>query len=248
VSRVAASPAVRRAVEELIWAGRILAHEGVLDAFGHVSVRHPENPGRFLQTTARAAEVGGPEDVLEIELDGTVVTPGDRRPFSERVLHGMTYAARPDVMAVCHHHAEAVIPFSVTGIPLRPLTHLGAMFWQGVPVYDAYDVSEGMLVTSQAEGRRVARCLGDRRAILMRGHGALVVGEDVPRMVMACIYLVREARLQLDSLRLGHEVRFLSEDEAREAGEKMLARGPQERAWEYWKNRVPEHLRPRFPW
>jgi 3-hydroxy-2-methylpyridine-4,5-dicarboxylate 4-decarboxylase len=224
------SPAVQAAVEDLLWASRILVNEGVLDGFGHVSIRHPENPDRFLQTVARPPNVGVVDDIIEIGLDGTVHTPKSIRPYSERILHGCLLEARPDMNAVCHHHSEAIVPFSCTGVPYRPISHMGYAFWQGVPLYDSYDVSDGMLVVSPREGKRIARCLGQRRGMLMRGHGAMVVAEDIPRLVMSSVYMCRDARMQMASLQLaaatGTQVKFLSEEEGRGACETMLANWP----------------------
>ncbi|MDF1556215.1 MAG: class II aldolase/adducin family protein, partial [Deferrisomatales bacterium] len=139
------------AVAQLVLANRILSNEGVVDAFGHVSVRHPEHPDRFLQSRSCSPEMVTGADILEFDLDANLLTQTTHKPYAERVIHSAVLKARPDVNAVFHGHPHAVIPFSCTGVALRPIVHLGCMFYGGVPVYDDYDVSSGMLIASPEE-------------------------------------------------------------------------------------------------
>src|SRR5262249_17030309 len=127
------------AKEEVALGNRILANEGILDAFGHVSVRHPRNPNRYLLSRSRAPELVEPDDVLEYDLDSNVLTPTNQKLYAERVIHGEIYKARPDVMAVVHHHAPALMPFCITGTPLVPVFHLGATGGATVPFWDQYE-------------------------------------------------------------------------------------------------------------
>ena len=164
--------------DELVLANRILANEGVLDAFGHVSVRHPKDPGRYLLARSRAPALVVSEDILEYTLDSEPVKPPVARPVTERTIHGCIYAARSDVMAVCHHHAPAVLPFCVAGKPIVPVFHLGATIGEATPLWDQQDEfgDTNLLVANNDEGRSLARALGRHPVVLMRRHGATVVG------------------------------------------------------------------------
>lgn len=225
------------AVEQLVLANRVLANEGVVDGFGHVSVRNPENPERFLLSRSLSPELVTADDVMEFEMDGTVAGPSTQRPYGERIIHGAVLKARPDVQAVFHGHAHPILPFTVTGVPIRPVVHLGCMFYEGIPLYDDYDVSAGMLIASAEEGERVARVLGQSRALLLRGHGCVVVGGSVPSLVMASIYLRDNAAIQLQALALG-EPKYLSKEEGRAATRVTESALVIERAWSYWVRRA----------
>src|SRR6201997_3155544 len=172
-------------MEELALANRILAHEGVLDAFGHVSMRHPTDPGRYLLSRSRSPLLIEPDDILEYTLDSE---PG-RRPkvllYAERVIHGCIYQARPDVMAVCHHHAPAVMPFCIAGKPIVPVFHLGAAAGLDMPFWDQHDEcgDTNLLVVKPEEGRSLAKALGAHPAVLMNRHGATVVGGNLRELV-----------------------------------------------------------------
>jgi ribulose-5-phosphate 4-epimerase/fuculose-1-phosphate aldolase len=225
------------AVDQLVLANRVLANEGVVDGFGHVSVRHPENPNHFLQSRSLSPELVTRDDILEIDLDGTVVTQTPHRPYGERIIHAAVLKARPEVNAVFHGHAHSILPFTVTGVPIRPVVHLGCMFYEGIPLYDDYDVSAGMLISSPEEGERLARVLGKARALLLRGHGCVVVGANVPALVMASIYLRDNAAIQLSAMALG-EPKYLSYEEGRAATRVTESGLVVERAWTYWVGRA----------
>lgn len=228
---------LEEAVSQLVLANRILAHEGVVDGFGHVSVRHPENPQRFLQSRSLAPAFVTPDDILEIDLNGTVITESPHRPYGERIIHAAVLKARPDVNAVFHGHPHSVLPFTVTGVPIRPIVHLGCMFYEGIPLYDDYDVSAGMLISSQQEGERMARVLGQARALLLRGHGCVVVGESIAALVLASISLRDNAAVQLGAMALG-EPKYLSYEEGRAATRVNESAVPLGRAWDYWVRRA----------
>jgi ribulose-5-phosphate 4-epimerase/fuculose-1-phosphate aldolase len=176
-------------------------------------------------------------DILEIDLEGKVVTKTDMRPYGERIIHAAILKVRPEVNAVFHGHPHSVIPFSCTGIPIRPIVHFACMFYEGIPLYDDYDVSSGMLISTPEEGERLARVMGKSKALLMRGHGCVVVGESIPAMVMAAIHLRDNATIQLWALQLG-QPKYLSHEEGREACKVTESDICLERAWTYWVGRA----------
>ena len=157
---------------ELSLANRIIAHEGVLDAFGHVSMRHPSDPSRYLLPRSRSPELIEPSDILEFTLDSEPVSPPTVALYGERVIHGCIYEARPDVNAVCHHHSPAVLPFCITGMELEPVFHLGAVLGTAAPFWDSRDEfgDTNMLVVKPEEGRSLAKALGAHWMVLMRRH------------------------------------------------------------------------------
>lgn len=225
-------------LRDLVIANRVLARHDVLDAFGHVSIRHPGNPGRYFMARSRSPELVSLEDLLEFQLDGEPVTPPTGHVYVERAIHGAVYEARPDVLAVCHNHAEPLLPFSVTKAKLRAMTHVAGTTGYDVPVWD---IAQGwpdtdLLVRTMEQGRSLARTLGPRRVTLMRGHGCVVAGASIAEVVLTCIYLQRDARLQLQAMPLG-EVHYLTEGEAQACAAMMLSPVALERAWEYWAAR-----------
>lgn len=225
------------AIQLCVLANRILSNEGVLDAFGHVSVRNPENPNSFFQSRSLSPELVTANDILELDLDGTVVKKTDFPPYGERIIHAAIMKARPEVNAVFHGHPHSVIPFSSTGVPIRSVAHFGALFCDGIPLYDDYDVSSGMIIVNKEEGERLARVLGNANAVLMRDHGCCVVGENVPHMVMGAIYLRDSAAIQLQTLALG-QPKYLTYEESRAAAKVMTSVVATERAWSYWVSRA----------
>jgi 3-hydroxy-2-methylpyridine-4,5-dicarboxylate 4-decarboxylase len=225
------------AIKQCVLANRILANEGVLDALGHVSVRNPENKGTFFQSRSLAPEMVTEEDILEIDLEGNVLTDTHWKPYGERIIHGAILKLRQDTNSVFHGHPHSVIAFSTTDIPIRPIAHFAAMFYDGIPVYDDYDISSGMLIASPEEGERVACALGQARGLLLRGHGCIVVGQCVQSMVMATIFLRDNAVIQLQALQLGNP-KYLSRDEARQAARVVESALALERGWIYWLERA----------
>ena len=168
---------------ELSTAYRIVANEGILDAFGHISVRHPSNPKRYFLSRSRAPALVEPDDILEYDLDSNPIVPPVTRPYSERVIHGEIFKARPDVNAVCHHHAPSIMPFAISGVPLVPVFHLGAAMGRNAPFWDSRDEfgDTNLLVVKPEEGASLARALGSHSIVLMRRHGATVVGGESAR-------------------------------------------------------------------
>ncbi len=129
-------------IEDLVAANRILAEEGVLDAYGHVSIRHPSEPNHYLMSRSRAPILVTASDVMEYDLDSNPIDPQDRRSVIERFIHGEIYKLRPDVKAVIHSHSPAVIPFGITQVPMRPVAHVASFLWVGVPVWDSRDAHD----------------------------------------------------------------------------------------------------------
>jgi ribulose-5-phosphate 4-epimerase/fuculose-1-phosphate aldolase len=226
---------------EMALASRMLANEGVLDAFGHVSLRHPRDPGRFLLARSRSPQLVEPDDILEFMLDAEPVRPPSVRLFAERVIHGCIYQARPDVMAVCHHHAAAVMPFCIAGVPIVPVFHLGAAGGANIPFWNQRDEfgDTNLLVVKPEEGHSLARALGSHAAVLMRHHGATVVGGDLCELVSRSIFMCQNAVYQLQAQLLG-KVPSLTPGETRLAGTINALPNVVGRTWEYWSCRLAE--------
>lgn len=235
-----------QALDELVTANRILAREGVVDSFGHVSIRHPEHPDRYLLSRARAPECIEAGDLMEFTLDGTPIAPGGRKPYAERFIHGAVYEARPEVRAVVHNHSPSVIPFGITATPLRPVMHMCASMGTHVPLWDSRTRfgDTNLLVTGMEMARDLAAALGQRSVALMRGHGCVVAGESLREVVFNSVYLELNANLQMKAGSLG-EITFLSDGEV-EAVLSTRSSFTFERAWEYWCGRAsrPYDFRP----
>jgi len=231
--------ALDQAREVLARANRMIANEGVLDAFGHVTMRHPKDPNRYLMSRSRAPELVVPEDILEFTLDSQPVKHTELRLYGERVIHGGIYQARPDVNAVCHHHAPSILPFCISGTELKPVYHLGATLGEKVPFWDARDEfgETTLIVAKPEEGASLARALGPNWIVLMRRHGATVAGATLEELTFRTIYTARNAALQIQAHSLGY-VSPLNAAETRLAGEYNLRPGPVARAWEYWNVRL----------
>jgi ribulose-5-phosphate 4-epimerase/fuculose-1-phosphate aldolase len=229
-------------IGQLVIANRILASEGVVDAYGHVSMRHPRNPEHYLLACSRSPELVERADIMEFTLDGNPVNDDGRAPYLERFIHGGIYEARPDIHAVVHAHAEDVLPFSITTTPLRPVIHSGSFMGAHVPVWDIADTfgeQTNLLVTNMPQGRDLARCLGGNSVALMRGHGFAAAAPSLIEVVRMSVYVPRNARALMAAMRLGGEVKSLSQGEiaARAAGYKPYSVETW-RAWEYWANRA----------
>ena len=222
----------------LATANRILAREGVLDAFGHVSTRNPENPQRFYLARSLAPELVTEADIFEFDLNSHVVQPTQVPLYSERVIHGAIYKLRPDVNAVCHHHAASMMPFCLTSLKLRVVTQLGASMGKRIPVWDQrleFGATNNLVRTDE-QAISLARCLGSQSLVLMKRHGATVVAGNLSELAFRCIYSCRDAELQLRALSHG-EIESFNDEEVE------LASKYQEttlmRAWNYWCSRLP---------
>ena len=237
-----AGPADRKLVEDLVAANRILAGGGVLDGWGHVSVRHNLDPNRFLLSRSLAPELVSAKDILEFDLDNNAVNDRGANLYTERFIHGEIYKVRPDVVAICHSHAPSVIPFGVTSVRLKPMYHRAAFIALGVPIFEireSFGMTD-MLIRNGAHGHALAKSIADKPAVLMRGHGATVVAPSLPRLVARSIFLALNATLQMQAMTLaqggGGTINYLDPEEARliEAREGYGLN----RAWEAWKRKA----------
>jgi len=228
------SDAVAVALQELVLANRIMAREGVIDDFGHVSVRHPENPEHYFISCSRSPEIVTREDLMEFTLDGTPIDLRGRSIYRERVIHGALYQARADVNAVVHHHAREVLPFTLTGVKLRPLSHLSAVIGHEVPLWDSQDAfgDTNMLVETAEQGASLARAQGQNPCVLLRGHGANCVGRSLREVVFIAICMRDNAELLLRTLPLG-EPTYLTPGEIDRTVVMQLAAPQLARAWDY---------------
>ncbi len=239
VTPISAGPADSKLIEDLVAGNRILVDQGVLDGYGHVSVRHDRDPNRYLMSRSLAPELVTAADILEYDLDSNAVDPRGRTLFLERYIHGEIYKMRPDVKAVVHNHSPSVIPFGVSRVPLRPLYHMSAFLRAGVPVFEIRTIGgkqTDMLVRTPTLGGALAKVLGDHPVVLMRGHGAVVVGPSLPHAVFRSVYTEMNARLQAQALALGRNVVYLEPEEARRAEASLD--GTLARPWELWKQKA----------
>jgi HCOMODA/2-hydroxy-3-carboxy-muconic semialdehyde decarboxylase len=225
-------------IEDLVIANHILADQGVVDGFGHISVRHDKDPNRYLLSRSMAPALVTAADIMEFDLDGTPVNPQGRTPYLERFIHGEILRARPDVQSVVHNHSPGVIPFGAAGAALRPIYHLSGFLGGGVPVFEIRDAAgpaTDMLVRNPGLGRALATTLGQHPVALMRGHGAVVVGAGIKQAVFRAVYTEVNARLQAEAQRLG-PVTFLNDEEAAKAA--ATNDGLIARPWELWRRKA----------
>jgi ribulose-5-phosphate 4-epimerase/fuculose-1-phosphate aldolase len=229
-------------IDDLVIANHILAEQGVLDAFGHVSVRHPRDPQRFLMSRSLAPALVKAEDVMEYDLDGNAVDPKGRASFLERFIHSEIYRARADVRAIVHSHAPAVIAFGATQTPLRPITLVAAFLPPRVPVFEIRRTAgmTNMLVSNPQLGHALTETLGSNSVALMRGHGMVVVAPTLPLVVYRAVYTMVDARLETEAISLGGPVTFLEPQEAENANKTLDQ--VHLRAWELWKLEAQAHL------
>jgi HCOMODA/2-hydroxy-3-carboxy-muconic semialdehyde decarboxylase len=229
-------------IAELALANRILANEGVLDAFGHVSARHSRDPKRYLLSRSRSPLLIEPDDILEYTLDSVPVKQPKVHLYAERVIHGCIYQARADVMAVCHHHAPAIMPFAIAGVPIVPVFHLGAAMGEEAPFWDQHDEfgDTNLLVVKPEEGRSLARALGTHSVVMMNRHGATVVGGGLKELVSRSIFMCQNAEYQLRAQALASSAP-LHRGETKLAGALSLMPTVVTRTWEYWSARVAVH-------
>ena len=224
-------------LQDLVIASRTCAEHGVIDAYGHVSVRSDTSPDRYWMARAVAPELITEDDLLEFDLDSNRIQERGPAAYNERYIHGEIYKARPDVMAVVHAHSSEVIPFADTGVPLRPMHHMGFFIGAGVPVWDIKKAAgeTDILVGNAMLGKALAQALGDKSAVLMRGHGDAVAAPSLKLVVGMAYYLNLNARLQYQALQLGGgKVTYLDTEESKKAVQSY------ERSWDYWKFRLPK--------
>jgi ribulose-5-phosphate 4-epimerase/fuculose-1-phosphate aldolase len=229
-------------IEDIVIGSRILAEFGVLDGFGHVSARDPNNPNHFLMSRSLAPALVTADDIMEFDLDGNAIDPRGRSLFLERFIHSEIYKARPDVMSVVHTHSPGVIPFGVSQVLLRAMFHNAAFLAAGTPVWDIRkDFGEtDMLVRDPSRGKSLAETLGDKPVVLMRGHGDVTVGPTVKMAVFRAYYTDVDARLQSQAVALGGEVNYLTPGEGAKAD--LINAAVIDRIWNLWKMRIAPSL------
>ncbi|GEP53270.1 class II aldolase/adducin family protein [Reyranella soli] len=227
-----------RLVEDLVAANRVLADLGVVDGFGHVSVRHDKDASHYLMSRSMAPALVKADDILEFDLDGVAVDAKGQAVFLERFIHGEIYKARPDVKAVVHSHSPSVIPFGVSKTRLQPIYHMSSFMGVDVPVFEIRGVEglgSDLLVRNQKLGAALAQVLGTRTVALMRGHGSVTVGTSLPQVVFRAYYAEMNARLQSEAIKLG-AVTYLTPEEAAAAAKTNDALVM--RPWELWKRKA----------
>src|SRR6202045_2687478 len=229
-------------IQDLVVANRILAREDVVDAYGHVSVRNPDNPQHFFISRSLSPELVEREDIVELGLDGQPVRDEKRALYLERFIHAAIFEARPDIQAVVHAHAEDILPFGIAqATPLRPVIHSGSFIGSNVPVWDIAEKfgDTNLLVTNIDQGRDLAKCLGGNNVALMRGHGFASAGRSLIEVVRMSVYLPRNARSLMRAKQLGGPIKYLAQGEinARNRGFSPYSTETW-RAWEYWANKA----------
>lgn len=228
--------------EKLTIANRILYQHGVVDGFGHISVRHPASSGHFLLSCNRAPGLVRREDILVYDMNGDLALPSDKRSYLERFIHSEIYQARPDVCSIVHSHSQSVIPFGVTGQRLRPVFHMSGFLGSGSAHFEIRDAGLGaggntdMLIRNAGLGKALAQSLGAQNCVLMRGHGSTTVAPSIELAVYRAIYAEVNAKLQMQAAALG-PINFLNEEEAALAA--ASTEGQIERAWNLWKDAIP---------
>jgi len=225
---------------DLVAANRILANEGFVDAFGHVTARDPDDENRMIVSSYQSPALVAEEDLIRMTLDGEILHDEVQDVYSETVIHRAIYRNRPDVNAVVHGHPDELIPFCVTDVEIEPLTHQAAVFHDGVPTFEDYDAERGIMVVTEAEGDRMAESLGDCRAQLLKQHGANVVGASVREAAVSAIYLMQNARRQITAMSIGTPD-YVSDDEglvdATVEGTILKPRTI-DRAWDFLEHRL----------
>ena len=228
----------REVLEDLAAASRVLADQGVFDAAGHVSMRHPRHTERFLMSRSLAPALVTADDIMEFSLDCDPCDARGRTAFIERFLHGGIYRTRPDVMAIAHGHCPSVIPFGLVATPMRATYHNAAFLAAGVPVFDIRDkfgVTD-IVINNSEKGGALAAALCDKSVVLLRAHGVVVVAPSLQAAVFRAVFTEISARVQLQAAVLGGPIAALDAEEGRKADAINLATVG--RSWELWKRRV----------
>jgi ribulose-5-phosphate 4-epimerase/fuculose-1-phosphate aldolase len=229
---------LERAIRDLVIANRILAFEGVVDAYGHISMRHPQNADRFLLSRSRSPALVERGDIMEFFHDGTAVDPV-YPPYVERFIHGAVYRARPEITAVIHSHATEVLPYTITSAPLIPVIHSAGMIGVHIPVWDIRDRfgDTNMLVVNADQGADLAARLASNSVVLMRGHGFTAAGRGLVEVIRMAVYLRINARVQSEASRLG-DICGLSPGEVERITDVAPHAPEVKRAWQYWATRA----------
>ncbi len=230
--------------EDLVAAYRILAEHGVIDGYGHVSVRSETDPNRYWLSRSLAPELVTEDDLMEYDLDSNPIDARGRESVRERFIHGEVFKARPEINAVVHNHSPSVVPFSITQVPMRPVFHMAAFVGEGLPNFEIRDAQKGsdMLVKTPYLGHALAKSLGGAPAALMRGHGAVVVGENLPRAVGRSVYLEMSAKMQAQAMMIagpGGKITYFDDEEVQAS----VPVQDYKRAWPLWRARAMAQLK-----
>ncbi|MFZ2650381.1 MAG: class II aldolase/adducin family protein [Burkholderiaceae bacterium] len=229
--------AIGAAIGDLVDANHILFHQGIVDAFGHVSVRHPADPGRFFIARNVAPGSVTAHDIVELDVDNAEpLTPNPPRLYLERCIHSEIYKVRADVTAVVHSHSSAVLPFGIVqGARLRPACHMCGFLGAGPPVFEIRQTAgqaSDLLIRTPELGAALAQTLGQQNVVLMRGHGCTVVAASLRLAVYRAVYTEVNARLLLHALPLG-AVTYLTSEEAQATRDSVESQV--DRPWNLWK-------------
>ena len=234
------SPAVKAAVEELVLANRILYDQNAVDGYGHISVRNPINPGTFFLARSIAPSVVKVDDIMEFDMTGRVLNGDTRTAYGERFIHSGILRNRPDINAVVHGHASVVLPYGLTGTPLKPVYHMSAFLGEGAPLFDIRNASKSnpdtdMFISSPELGDALSNAMGLQYFVLMRGHGYAAGADSIKMVVFRTIYAIQNAGIQSEAMRMG-VVQYLTPGEAiaaQETIEKTIGR-----PWQLWSEHV----------
>jgi ribulose-5-phosphate 4-epimerase/fuculose-1-phosphate aldolase len=235
---VSAGPANAALLDDLVAGNRILYDQGVVDGFGHISVRHDKDPNRYLLAKSMAPALVTRDDIIEYDLNSNPVDARGRASYLERFIHGELYKARPDVIAIVHSHSPAVLPFADTAVPLRPMNHIASFLGAGVPVFEIRDTAgpaSDMLIRNAALGHALAATMGNHPVALMRGHGSVAAAQSIQHVVFRAVYTEVNAKVQAEAMKLGTPT-FLNTEEA--AAATKTNDGLVERPWALWKQRA----------
>ena len=233
-----AGPADPALIEDLVAGNHILYDQGVVDGFGHISVRHDKDPSRYLLSRSMAPALVTADDIMEYDLDSTPVDARGRTSYLERLIHGEIYKLRPDVTAIVHSHSPGVLPFADTGVALRPMNHIASFLGEGAPIFEIRDAAgpaSDMLIRNAALGHALALTLGKKSVALMRGHGSIAAAHSIRHVVFRAIYTEVNAHTQAEAMKLGTP-QFLNAEEA--AAATKANDGLVGRPWELWKRRA----------
>ena len=235
---ISGGPVERAVLEDLAAASRILADQGVFDAAGHVSMRHPGHSERFLMSRSLAPQMITADDIMEFDIDSNAVDARGRSGFIERFLHGEIFRARPDVMAIAHSHSPSTIAFGLSNVPMRAMYHNAAFLAAGVPVFDIREKfgATDIVISTLEKGAALAKVLADKPVALLRAHGMVATGPSLPVAVFRAIFTVTSAAIQHQALALGGPVAALDAEEGRLAD--VVNVQTVGRSWDLWKKRV----------
>ena len=235
---ISGGPVDRAVLEDLAASSRILADQGVFDAAGHVSMRHPGHPERFLMSRSLAPQMITADDIMEFDIDSNAIDARGRNGFIERYLHGEIFRARPDVMAIAHSHSPSTIAFGLSNVPMRAMYHNAAFLAAGVPVFDIREKfgATDIVISTAEKGAALAKVLADKPVALLRAHGMVATGPSLPVAVFRAIFTVTSAHIQHQALALGGPVAALGAEEGRLAD--VVNVQTVGRAWDLWKKRV----------